>query len=183
MAFYSNPKRKRGKTRNPSLTLRVTVKNQIGHEASDLPFGASSSGFAYLEVLFFATAFDSPCKCHPELAAPPCGVRLAMNWRRRFIRWQSRRLPSSRSPLPRFACRQMRMQAPSTSFRQVEWGRGDLCVAVFHAPDSCISHDVYNNEGYVPAPLRGYRAQKAAGITSFATWIKPANCNLLPDSL
>ncbi len=40
LSSYSNPKRKRGKTRNPSLTLRVTVITQSGHEASDLPFGA-----------------------------------------------------------------------------------------------------------------------------------------------
>ncbi len=153
------------------------------------------------------------------------------------IRWKSLKLPSSKSPLPRFACRQVRMQAPITFFRQAKWGRGgtpirlaqalmmysvwgstfpllelnvgksaskryrnpfgsssdtrgmphpashiyptsrplsltlspkllptarkrmvrmlattlrgrgDLCVALFHAPELCISHDVWNNEG------------------------------------
>ena len=86
--------------------------------------------------------------CHLELATPLRGVASTMNWRRRFcksatatkwrgyialvvlhkssgvpIRWQRRRLPSSKSPLHRFACQQMRMQEPSTSFRQAKWGR------------------------------------------------------------
>ncbi len=60
MAFYGNPKRKRGKTRNPSLTLRVTVKTQSGHEASDLPFGAST-GRAKRPLLECQNSLDSSC--------------------------------------------------------------------------------------------------------------------------
>ncbi len=43
LSFYSNPMRKRGVPRFPSLTLLVTVQRYSARQAPDLPFGASGT--------------------------------------------------------------------------------------------------------------------------------------------